>query len=333
MRPSRSRGIGLRSVEGPAQSRDGSRRTSCKNPTAVLSELQRRVQSDPAPFVFAQLAEEYCRAGRHADAVACCRTGLDRHPGYLTARLILGRALVALARWDEAADAYLTVVNAAPDNLAATRELAEIYDRQGRVADALQFYRRALALARNDKSLEAAIAALSAGGLAADVGSLTDRSLRRRRRAACARRLRCGARLTRPSRSTAATRHRTAVDAIPRRSCAADGGASAVGTPLPGMMPSAGSSGTCAPASATSSFPAPAREPCPSRSSRRRSTGSRLRLMPRSSPISKPGSMPSRAIGPQHPRPDANRTARHSCRAPDGVERRVGRARRWTPSS
>jgi tetratricopeptide (TPR) repeat protein len=161
-RPTRT-GLGYALVVGPAQSRDGSAPHLLQEPLSRLSELQRRVQSDPAPFVFAQLAEEYCRAGRYADAVACCRTGLDRHPGYLTARLILGRALVALARWDEAADAYLTVVTAAPDNLAATRELAETYDRQGRVADALQFYRRALALARNDRSLEAAIAALSAG--------------------------------------------------------------------------------------------------------------------------------------------------------------------------
>ena len=157
--------IGLGSYQGPAQSRDGPSPYSLQEPLSRLSELQRRVQSDPAPFVFAQLAEEYCRAGRYADAVACCRTGLDRHPGYLTARLILGRALVALSRWDEATDAYLDVVNAAPDNLAATRELAEIYERQGRVGDALQFYRRALALARNDKGLEAAIAALSAGVL------------------------------------------------------------------------------------------------------------------------------------------------------------------------
>jgi tetratricopeptide (TPR) repeat protein len=129
-------------------------------PLSRLSELQRRVQSDPPPFVFAQLAEEYSRAGRFADAVACCRSGLERHPGYLSARLILGRALVALSRWDDAAAEYAKVVAAAPDNLAATRELAEIHDHQGRADDALRFYRRALALARNDKGLEAAIAAV-----------------------------------------------------------------------------------------------------------------------------------------------------------------------------
>ena len=128
---------------------------------ARLIALQRRVQSDPAPFVFAQLAEEYRRAGRLSDAVACCRTGLQRHPGYLSARLILARSLTALARWEEAAQEYEQVVASAPDNLAATRELAEIYEKRARPDEALNYYRRALALARNDRSLEAAIERIS----------------------------------------------------------------------------------------------------------------------------------------------------------------------------
>ena len=137
------------------------------NEGARLIALQRRVQSDPAPFVFAQLAEEYRRAGRLSDAVACCRTGLQRHPGYLSARLILARSLSALARWDEAAQEYEQVVAAAPDNLAATRELAEIEEKRGRKADALTYYRRALALARNDRALAAAIERLSSDAGAA----------------------------------------------------------------------------------------------------------------------------------------------------------------------
>jgi len=135
------------------------------NEGARLIALQRRVQSDPAPFVFAQLAEEYRRAGRLSDAVECCRTGLQRHPGYLSARLILARSLSGLARWEEAAEEYEQVVAAAPDNLAATRELADVYEKRARPEEALTYYRRALALARNDRSLEAAIGRLSSGGV------------------------------------------------------------------------------------------------------------------------------------------------------------------------
>ena len=126
-----------------------------------LHDLERRLQFDPSPFVLTQLADEYRRAGRLTEAVNCCRKSLLRHPAYHSARLILARALVALARQDEAASEYEQVVAQAPDNLAAARELAEICEKQGRPGDALTYYRRAFVLARNDKSIEAAIERLS----------------------------------------------------------------------------------------------------------------------------------------------------------------------------
>ena len=68
-----------------------------------IDELRRRVQSDPASIAFAQLAEEYRRAGQFDEAVAVCRTGLARHPGYLSARVTLGRALLELGELGDAA--------------------------------------------------------------------------------------------------------------------------------------------------------------------------------------------------------------------------------------
>ena len=61
-----------------------------------IDDLRRRVDSDPASIAFAQLAEEYRRAGRHQEAVDVCRGGLTRHPGHLSAQVTLGRALTAL---------------------------------------------------------------------------------------------------------------------------------------------------------------------------------------------------------------------------------------------
>ena len=51
-----------------------------------IEELRRRVQADPASIAFAALAEEFRRAGRYQDAIETCRTGLQRHPSYLSAR-------------------------------------------------------------------------------------------------------------------------------------------------------------------------------------------------------------------------------------------------------
>ena len=95
-----------------------------------IEELRRRIQKDPASIAFAQLAEEHRRAGQLEDAVRVCRAGLAQHPAYLSARITLGRALLEMARYDEAASEFEYVLKAAPDNLTAVRELADIEQRR-----------------------------------------------------------------------------------------------------------------------------------------------------------------------------------------------------------
>jgi tetratricopeptide (TPR) repeat protein len=102
-----------------------------------IDELERRVQQDPASIVFGALAEEYRRAGRLDEAVAACRSGLERHPAYLSARVTLGRALQELSRSDEARAEFEYVISLAPDNLAAIRALAELQAPASAVAPAL----------------------------------------------------------------------------------------------------------------------------------------------------------------------------------------------------
>jgi tetratricopeptide (TPR) repeat protein len=104
--------------------------------SARIEELRRRVQSDPASIAFAALAEEYRRAGRYKESVATCKAGLQRHPAYLSARVTLGRSLIELGQYDEAARELEHVVKAAPDNLAAIRALADIHNRRGELLEA-----------------------------------------------------------------------------------------------------------------------------------------------------------------------------------------------------
>jgi predicted Zn-dependent protease len=95
-----------------------------------IEELRRRIQKDPASIAFAQLAEEHRRAGQFEEAVRVCRAGLAQHPAYLSARITLGRALLEMGRLDEAAVEFDYVLKAAPDNLTAVRELADIQQRR-----------------------------------------------------------------------------------------------------------------------------------------------------------------------------------------------------------
>jgi tetratricopeptide (TPR) repeat protein len=126
-----------------------------------LEDLRRRVQQDPSSIAFAQLAEEYRRAGQLHEAVDVCRAGLTIHPGYLSARVTLGRALIELQQLEDAQQELERVLKSAAENLAAIRGLAEIHHRRGSLAEALAQYRAALALARNDPDLEQTVSDLA----------------------------------------------------------------------------------------------------------------------------------------------------------------------------
>ena len=108
-----------------------------------IEELRRRVHADPASIAFAQLAEEYRRAGNYDEAVRVCRLGLTRHPSYLSARVTLGRALLELESLDDAQHELEFVLRAAPENLAAIRGMAEVHHRRGHMKEALSTTRRA----------------------------------------------------------------------------------------------------------------------------------------------------------------------------------------------
>ncbi len=127
-----------------------------------IDELRRRVEKDPASIAFAQLAEEYRRAGRVREAIETCETGLTRHPGYLSARVTLGRALLEMGQLDAAQEELKRVLRTAPENLAALRGLAEIHHRRGELAEALAHYRTALEFARHDAELEHVIGEIAA---------------------------------------------------------------------------------------------------------------------------------------------------------------------------
>jgi len=67
-----------------------------------IEELKRRVQSDPASIAFAALAEEYRRSERYEEAIETCKSGLVRHPSYLSAHVTLGRAFIEVGKLHEA---------------------------------------------------------------------------------------------------------------------------------------------------------------------------------------------------------------------------------------
>jgi len=93
---------------------------------------------------FAAVAERLRRAGDLEGAVALCRDGLQRFPSYVSARVTLGTALLALGHHDDARAELERVVQLAPDNLLAIRGLAQLHGA-GRGDDEAGSYRDAAA--------------------------------------------------------------------------------------------------------------------------------------------------------------------------------------------
>ena len=128
---------------------------------ARIEELRRRVQADPASIAFAQLAEDLRRNGAFQEAVATCRTGLLTHPTYASARVTLGRALLALGQAATAEVELRQAVAASPDSASANRALGDACRALGKLDEATSHYRIARTLAPNDPDIDRLLTELS----------------------------------------------------------------------------------------------------------------------------------------------------------------------------
>lgn len=125
-----------------------------------IDDLRRRLERDPGSRLFAQLAEEYRKAGNHADAIRIARAGLAQHPAYPSARLTLGRALLESGDLAGARAELETALRDAPDNILASRFLGQTLEALGELGPALEQLQKTLRLAPGDRQLETQIVSL-----------------------------------------------------------------------------------------------------------------------------------------------------------------------------
>lgn len=108
-----------------------------------LEVLRLRWERDPGSRIFLQLAEEYRRHGKLAEAVRTLEKGLATQPGYLSARVSLGRCRLELGDAVGACQVLETVLAADPTQLVANKLLIESYLRTAqpeRARDRLDLY-------------------------------------------------------------------------------------------------------------------------------------------------------------------------------------------------
>lgn len=96
-----------------------------------IERLKEKINKDPNSKLFVPLAEEYKKAGMFDEAVDVLSQGLERQPGYLSARVSLGKIYLERGMLSEARAEFEKVIGVIPDNLYAHKKLAEIYKDLG----------------------------------------------------------------------------------------------------------------------------------------------------------------------------------------------------------
>lgn len=111
-----------------------------------IEKLRIRVEKDPNSRLFLPLAEEYRKSGMLDEAISVILSGLERQPGYTSARVALGRIYFEKNMIEEARNEFEQVVSAIPDNLFSHKKLAEIYRGRGETEKAIAEYKKVIQL-------------------------------------------------------------------------------------------------------------------------------------------------------------------------------------------
>ena len=129
-----------------------------------IEKLREKVAKDPSSKLFVPLAEEYRKAGKLDEAIAALKTGLQRQPGYMSARVALGKIYLEKHMLAEAKDELEKVVKSIPDNLFAQRKLADIYKQLGDIPKAIAQFKTVLRLNPFDEEALGILKDLESGG-------------------------------------------------------------------------------------------------------------------------------------------------------------------------
>ena len=100
--------------------------------TSEIDKLERRHRENPDGRTFAPLADAYRKAGDVPRALEILKTGLQLHPDYLSASIVLGRCHLDLGDLPSAETAFRRVLDLDKENVIAIKALADITERQAR---------------------------------------------------------------------------------------------------------------------------------------------------------------------------------------------------------
>jgi hypothetical protein len=119
--------------------------------TSEIEKLERRYTENPHGLTFAPLAEVHRKNGDVARALELLTAGLELHPNYIPASIVLGRCHQDQGDLPAAEAAFAHVLRLDDENVIALKSLADISERLQRYADAETWLRRLVSVDRSNE--------------------------------------------------------------------------------------------------------------------------------------------------------------------------------------
>ena len=114
--------------------------------SSEIEKLERLVRENPKGRQFAILADAYRKDGQLERALEVLTPGLEHHPEYVSARVVLGRVLMAMGDKPKAREAFARVIALDPESVIALKALADLAEEQGEASEALRWSGQLLAV-------------------------------------------------------------------------------------------------------------------------------------------------------------------------------------------
>ena len=119
--------------------------------TSEIEKLERRYAENPHGLTFAPLAEVHRKIGDVPRALELLTAGLELHPNYIPASIVLGRCHQDQGDLGAAEAAFAHVLRLDDENVIALKSLADINERQERYAEAETWLRRLVGIDRSNE--------------------------------------------------------------------------------------------------------------------------------------------------------------------------------------
>jgi hypothetical protein len=130
--------------------------------TTELEKLERRYAENPQGLTFAPLAEVHRKNGDVARALELLRSGLELHPNYIPASIVLGRCHLDSGDLPAAEAAFSHVLRLDDENVIALKSLADINEKLERFTDAQRWLNRLISVDRSNEEARQQLARLEA---------------------------------------------------------------------------------------------------------------------------------------------------------------------------